>query len=134
MFPAGFESTAVIAIWKKKFFFPYCSALSWKQPHCHPLAKVWILLAAGFPFMVGGWLSQHSWALSEGHPCSLGASQVALLVLLPVQETGDADSIPGSRRSPGEGKEKPLHYSCLKNPMGRGARQPTVHDVAKSLI
>ena len=84
--------------------------------------------------MVGGWLLQHSWAPSEGHPCSLGASQVALLVLLPVQETGDADSIPGSRRSPGEGKEKPLHYSCLKNPMGRGARQPTVHDVAKSLI
>ena len=30
---------------------------------------------------------------------------------------GDAGSIPGSRRSPGEGNGNPLQYSCLKNPM-----------------
>ena len=34
---------------------------------------------------------------------------------------GDAGSIPGSGRSPGEGKGYPLQDSCLKNPMGRGA-------------
>ena len=79
--------------------------------------------------MVGGWLSQHSWAPSEGHPCSLGASHV---VRLPMQETGDAGLIPGSRRSPGEGNDNPLQYSCLKNPMDRGARQSTVHEVAES--
>jgi len=33
---------------------------------------------------------------------------------------GDASSIPGSGRSPGEGNGNPLWYSCLKNPMDRG--------------
>ena len=34
---------------------------------------------------------------------------------------GDLDLIPGSGRSPGEGNGKPLQYSCLENPMDRGA-------------
>ena len=34
---------------------------------------------------------------------------------------GDWDSIPGSGRSPGEGNGNPLQYSCLQNPMHRGA-------------
>ena len=34
---------------------------------------------------------------------------------------GDLDSIPGLVRSPGEGNGYPLQYSCLENPMGRGA-------------
>ena len=34
---------------------------------------------------------------------------------------GDPGSIPGLGRSPGEGTGKPLQYSCLENPMGRGA-------------
>ena len=33
----------------------------------------------------------------------------------------DVGSIPGSGRSPGEGNGKPLQYSCLENPMDRGA-------------
>ena len=33
----------------------------------------------------------------------------------------DAGSIPGSGRSPGVGNGNPLQYSCLENPMGRGA-------------
>ena len=33
----------------------------------------------------------------------------------------DLDSIPGSGRSPGEGNDNPLQYSCLENPMDRGA-------------
>ena len=45
---------------------------------------------------------------------------------------GDLDSIPGLGRSPGEGNDNPLQYSCLENPMGRGAWQATVHGVAKS--
>ena len=45
---------------------------------------------------------------------------------------GDADSIPGSGRSPGEGNGNPLHYSCLGNPMNRGALRATVHGVTKS--
>ena len=43
------------------------------------------------------------------------------------------DLIPGSGRSPGIGHGNPLQYSCLENPMDRGAWWVTVHGVAKSL-
>ena len=45
---------------------------------------------------------------------------------------GDAGSIRGSGRSPGEGNGNPLKYSCLENPMGRGAWRTTVHGVIES--
>ena len=41
-------------------------------------------------------------------------------------DTGDAGSIPGSGRSPGEGNGNSLRYSCLKNPMDREAWRATV--------
>ena len=44
---------------------------------------------------------------------------------------GDQGSIPGLGRSPGEGNGNPLQYSCLGNPMDRGASQATVHGVTK---
>ena len=44
----------------------------------------------------------------------------------------DMDSIPGSGRSPGEGNGSPPQYSCLENPVDRGAWSATVHGVAKS--
>ena len=46
--------------------------------------------------------------------------------------SGDAGSIPGSGRSPGEGNGKLLQYSCLGNPMDRGAWQATVHGLTNS--
>ena len=49
-----------------------------------------------------------------------------------VGDTRDLASIPGLGRSPGEGNDNPLQYSCLENPMDRGAWQATVHMVAKS--
>ena len=45
--------------------------------------------------------------------------------------TGDLGSIPGSGRSPREGNGNPLQYSCLENPMDRGAWWATVHVVAR---
>jgi len=45
---------------------------------------------------------------------------------------GDLGLIPGLGRSPGGGHGNPLQYSCLENPMDRGAWQATVHGVAKS--
>ena len=45
---------------------------------------------------------------------------------------GDPGSIPGSGRSAGEVNGYPLQYSCLENPMDRGAWQATVHGVTKS--
>ena len=46
-----------------------------------------------------------------------------------VQET---QGLPGSGRSPGEGNGNPLQYSCLENPMNRGAQWATVCGVTKS--
>ena len=48
-------------------------------------------------------------------------------------DTRDTGLIPGSRRFPGEGNDKPLQYSCLGNLMDRGAWQVTVHGVKKEL-
>ena len=43
-----------------------------------------------------------------------------------------AGSVPGSGRSPGEGHGNTLQYSCLENPMDRGAWRATIHGVAES--
>ena len=45
----------------------------------------------------------------------------------------DVRLIPGLGRSPGGGNGNPLQYSCLENPMGRGASWATVHGFAKEL-
>ena len=44
---------------------------------------------------------------------------------------GDLGSIPRLGRSPGEGNGNPLQYSCLGNPMDRGAGQGAIHGVSK---
>ena len=44
----------------------------------------------------------------------------------------DLGLIPGSGRFPGEGNDNPLQYSCLENPMNRGACWATGHGIAKS--
>ena len=65
----------------------------------------------------------------------LQASQGALVVKnLPANagDVADADSIPGSGRSPGEGNCNPLQYSCLENSMDRGAWWVIVQGVAKN--
>ena len=49
----------------------------------------------------------------------------------PPAGAGDTGSIPGSGRSPGEGNGSPLQYSCLGNPMVRGAWRATVHGVTR---
>ena len=59
-------------------------------------------------------------------PYTIEASQVVLVVKNPpanARNTGDAGSIPGSKRSSGGGHGNPLQYSCLENPMDRGGWQ-----------
>ena len=46
----------------------------------------------------------------------------------------DTGLIPMSGKSPGEGNDNPLQYSCLENPMDRGAWRATVHEIAKTHI
>ena len=63
------------------------------------------------------------------------ASQLALVEKnLPANagDVRDASLIPGLGRAPGEGHGNPLQYSCLENPMDRGAWRATVCRVAKS--
>ena len=53
------------------------------------------------------------------------------MVKNPPANAEDTGSIPGSGRSPGERKSNPLQYSCLGNPMDRGAWWATAHGVAR---
>ena len=58
--------------------------------------------------------------------------QVVKNPLTSAGDTKDMGSIPESERSPGVGNSNLLQYSCLENPMDRGAWRVTVHGVAKS--
>ena len=60
----------------------------------------------------------------EGFP---GGSEVKASA----SNVGNPGSFPVSGRSPGEGNGNPVHYSCLENPMDRGAWQATVHGITK---
>ena len=63
------------------------------------------------------------------------ASQVAFVVKNPPANAGDtrdAGLIPELGRSPRGGNGDALQYSCLKNSMGRGAKQSTAHGAARS--
>ena len=52
----------------------------------------------------------------------------------PPANAGDMDLIPGLGRSPAEGNGNSLQYSCMENPMDRGARRATVLGVTKSRV
>ena len=58
---------------------------------------------------------------------------MALIVKNLPANAGDTGSISGSGRSPGEGNGTPLHYSCLKNPVDRGAWWATVRGILKTV-
>ena len=74
----------------------------------HYLSKLWSILGDGMGFPGGSEIKTSA--------CNVG----------------DLASTPGSGRSPGEGKGNPLQYSCLENPLGRGAWRAAVHGAAKS--
>ena len=73
------------------------------------MRSLWFLECTGFP---GG-------ASSKDLPANAG-------------DVRDAGLIPGSGRSTGGGHGNPLEYSCLENPMDRGAWWAPVHRVTKS--
>ena len=82
------------------------------------------LLPFGFLFHLG-----HRRALSRV-PCA--TQYVLICYQFSACNTGDLSSIPGLGRSPGEGHGNSLQYSCLENPMDRGAWWAIVCGVAKS--
>ena len=72
---------------------------------------------------------------SDDHYMGKRASQVVLVVKnspANAGDSGDTGPIPRSGRSPGGGHVNPLQYSCLRNPMDRGALWATAHGVAKN--
>ena len=94
----------------------------WSECLCSPKTHTEVLTPPPPPpkVMVSG--LNHLWM---GFP---GGSEVKASA----HNAGDLGLIPGSGRSPGEGNGNPLQYSCLENPMDRGAWWAAVHGVAKS--
>ena len=94
----------------------YWSGLLFPTPGESSWPRNW----TGLSCIAGGFFT--NWTVREALTCSKVSSC----------NEGDLGSIPGSGRSPGEGNGNPLQYSCLENPMDRGARWATVHGVTKS--
>ena len=72
--------------------------------------------------------------MTNPHSGTIRAFQVALVVNNPPANAGDirdVGSIPGLGRSPGGEHSNPLRYSCLENPVDRGARWAMVHRIVK---
>ena len=91
-----------------------------RRPEFHPLVRK-------IPWKKE-WLPTPVFLPGEIHSFSAGSDGKALAC-----NAGDLGSIPGWGRSPGEGNgNSSLQYSCLGNPMDRGAWQATVHGVTKS--
>ena len=99
-------------------------------PHFFSIYKKVVCIKCQF------WFNHHSWVvcvvLSTLHSVHYFNHQHICKVETVISTAGDPDSIPGSGRSLGEENGNPLQYSCLENPMDRGASQPTVHGMAKS--
>ena len=105
-----------------------------KEGRTHSSRFLLIFTPCAFNAAQGSHLCSHElqdWAPTEvdpshtrwlGFPCSSVRKASAC--------NADLGSTPGSGRSPGERNGNPLQYSCLENPMDRGAWQVTVHGVA----
>ena len=112
-------------------------AISFSRGSSPPRNRTWVSRIAGRHFNLWATttsrnhphfeisLAEHWSNLQMGFP---GGSEVKVSAC----NVGDLGSTPGSGRSPGEGNGNPLQYSCLENPMDRGAWWATVHGVAKS--
>ena len=116
------ERTTVLSVfqssWDEDDYFEFFSSK-------HGTFEIWLL----------GKVLPSASALFDLKFTKIGASQVALVVKNPPANAGDVrdtGSFPGLGRSPGGGHGSPLQYSCLENPMDRGAWQATVHSVSKS--
>ena len=89
------------------------------------LSEVWKIYATSFVVLPqASFGNLGSFMVHKGFPCSSVSKESAC-------NAGDLCSIPGLRRSPGEGNGNPLQYSCLENSIDRGVWQAIVHGVAR---
>ena len=85
-------------------------------------------------FFCAPWTVAHQAPLSMGFPRQEYQSfHSGSAVKESTCNAGDVGSILRSGRSPGEGNGNPLQYSCLENPMDRGAWQATGHRISKNV-
>ena len=119
------------------------SFLQFSSLNSHGLSSECLQKSLSLPFLIWpAWISLDmdpvfmiTFNLNNLLKTLLGASQKALVVKnLPVNsgDVRDVGSTPGLGRSPGGGHDNPLQYSCLENPMDRGAWRALVHRVTKS--
>ena len=101
-----------------------CSATNTNQLNPRDPNPCWLrscFRKANQPTLCAGWIS----VLYQGFPGGPDSKESAY-------NTGDLASVPWLGKSPGEGNGNPLQYSCLENPMDRGAWRASVHGVTKS--
>ena len=100
-------------------------------------ASLAVLLWGSGPVNLKLWppiLTQHHWGACYNADAWMLHRVVLVVKNLPAnaRDIKDVGSIPGLGRSPGGEHGNPLWYSCLENPMDRGAWQATAHGVTKS--
>ena len=87
-------------------------------------------------YPAGLWMYSPTWKLSKPHSLrflwKLEGFQGSTVVKSLPANAEDTGLFPGSGRNPGVGNGNPLQYSCLENPIDRGAWRATVHGVAES--
>ena len=157
-FPLGL--TGLISLLFKGLSRVFCSTTVWKHQFLWPSAFIMVQLS--HPYMTTGKTIALTVQTFVGNVMSLFFNMLSRFVIafLPRSKrllmpwlqsssclpggsvgkestcnagaTGDTGSTPGLERSSGEGHGNPLQYSCLKNPMDRGAWQGMVHRVTKS--
>ena len=71
-----------------------------------------------------------AWERKDTYICMEGFPHGSVVTNIPAK-AGDPGSTSGSGRSPGEGTGNPPQYSCLGNPMDRGAWRATVYEVRR---
>ena len=107
---------------------PMCPAWAGRSLSTGPPRKSSISFEGATSHYSRIWTSLATTQGFKKHKASSGGS----VVKNPPANTGDAGSIPGSGRLPGEGNGLSFQYSCLENPVDREAWKATVHSVAKS--
>ena len=104
------------------------SQVKWSLPYFfRVLSEFFCLPAISPPWLsleISWWAFQFPYAWAPGFPHGS-------VVENQPDNARNVGSIPGSGRSPREGNGNPLQYSCLGNPMNRGAWQATIHGVAE---
>ena len=107
-----------------------------KEMATHSSVLAWRIPGTGEPGglpSLGSHRVRHDWSdLAAAAASALWGFPGGSMVKNPPANAGDMGSIPWSGRSPGGGNNNPLQYSCLENPMDKGAWQATVHGVTQS--